>query len=75
MTVVNLNPEQFGDAGGRLSLDEWVQLDSAEQEALAAAGRAAQERLAASIADAVMRVVADALEDMRLAALAESVPE
>jgi len=69
MRTVNLNPDALSQAGVRLSLSEWVELDPEEQDALAVAGRTAQERFAHLI---VMEMV-DAFETSRLAAVAEEV--
>ena len=70
MRTVNLNPEALQDAGVRLSLSEWVELDPDEQDALAVAGRESQERFANLI---VMEII-DAFDQSRLAAIAEEVP-
>ena len=70
MKTVNLNPDALSQAGVRLSLAEWVELDPAEQDALADAGRATQERFA----HLIVMEISDALEASRLEAVAEEVP-
>ena len=71
MRTVNLNPEAFADAGGKLSLAEWCALDPDEQEALAVAGRARDERIAEFTVDAIRLLIAETAEDFRLLSLVD----
>ena len=72
MKTVDLQPQAFIDAGGQVSLAEWVELDQAEQDALAEAGRERDRRMARATAAAVQDLFSEMVSEMQLLALADA---
>lgn len=71
MTDVRMDPEAFLRDGGRLSMDEWVQLTDAEKVAFRRSQRVIRNEFAAAVAQEVFDMLTALGEDARLTEMVE----
>jgi len=70
MKTVELMPEAFLEAGGRISLAEWAELDDEERLALADAGAKLRQTAAREAVEMLVEVVARSIDGAKLRELA-----